>query len=267
MTGQFVTLLAAFMLLAVIIIVLIRTTRLRIWQGVVLFILPLLLANLLWFSWLAPRQQQQAMLLQARMQLAQTPGYRVLEQQEPMLWQMLVKEMVHRLQKGESAEQAMGELRGWLTDVMNQRMAKADDATVHHYVSVAVQEMQALQQKDPLLCFRFLYPQVSGGVNLEQVLSPQLNQLDQQTTEQLLLNSTGNEVAIDQTQAHKDLQQVVTQLYSRWGDKLQQLNMPADTAVNRAGMCSMSIDLYSKILALPDKRAANLLRTMVSLSG
>ncbi|SUB15681.1 Uncharacterised protein [Pantoea agglomerans] len=54
---------------------------------------------------------------------------------------------------------------------------------------------------------------------------------------------------------------------SSGGDKLQQLNMPADTAVDRSSLCAMSIDLYSAILALPDKRAANLLRRMIALTG
>ncbi|WP_258576989.1 hypothetical protein [Candidatus Pantoea persica] len=56
-------------------------------------------------------------------------------------------------------------------------------------------------------------------------------------------------------------------LYKKWGYKLQQLNMPADTAVDHSSMCAMSINLYSAILALPDKQAANLLRKMVALSG
>lgn len=46
----FITL-AAFALLALIVIVLIKTTRLRLWQGLIIFLLPLILANLLWFSW------------------------------------------------------------------------------------------------------------------------------------------------------------------------------------------------------------------------
>ena len=45
MTSLWIVTLAAFALLALIIVVLIKTTRLRAWQGVVLFLLPLLLAE------------------------------------------------------------------------------------------------------------------------------------------------------------------------------------------------------------------------------
>lgn len=259
--------LAAFALLAVIIIVLIRTTALRLWQGLVLFLLPLILANMLWFSWLHPRQERQALETEVANQLSLAPGYRQLKTQEPALWQMLNRELLHKRMEGVPADQALGELRGWLMDLVNQRMARADDETLLNYLRVSVQEMQALQQPEPQRCFRFLYPQVNGGINLQQALSPELYQRDAQALDLLLQNSTGEERPVDQQGAQRDLQSVVEKLYGKWGDKLQQLNMPADTAVDRSAMCAMSIDLYSGILALPAKQSANLLRKMVSLTG
>lgn len=267
MLSLFPITLAAFVLLAIIIIVLVRTTSLRLWQGVILFLLPLVLANMLWFSWLHPRQERQALAQEVTTQLSLAPGYRLLKTQEPALWQLLNRELLHKRMEGVPAEQALGEMRGWLMDLVNQRMARADDETLVNYLRVSVEEMQALKQPEPQRCFRFLYPQVNGGINLQQVLSPELYQRDAQALDQLLQQSTGNDVPIDQALAQRDLQSIVEKLYGKWGDKLQQLNMPADTAVDRSAMCAMSIDLYSGILALPAKQAANLLRKMVSLTG
>ncbi|WP_312064043.1 hypothetical protein [Pantoea septica] len=267
MTSLWIVTLAAFVLLALIIVVLIKTTRLRAWQGMLLFLLPLLLANLLWFSWLKPQQQHAAQQQAAINYLVKMPGYRVLQTQEPALWQLLVQELQLRLRRGEAPQQAAGELRGWLADLINQRVMRAPDAAVVNYIRASVNVMQALGQRDPQLCFRFLYPQVSGGVNLAKTLSPTLNAQDAAAMEQLLLSSRGADLPVDQPQAQHDLQRIVADLYKKWGDKLQQLNMPADTAVDRSSMCAMSVDLYSAILALPDKHAANLLRRMVALSG
>ncbi|WP_312141013.1 hypothetical protein [Pantoea septica] len=267
MTSLWIVTLAAFVLLALIIVVLIKTTRLRAWQGMLLFLLPLLLANLLWFSWLKPQQQHAAQQQAAIDYLVKMPGYRVLQTQEPALWRLLVQELQLRLRRGEAPQQAAGELRGWLADLINQRVMRAPDAAVVNYIRASVNVMQALGQRDPQLCFRFLYPQVSGGVNLAKTLSPTLNAQDAAAMEQLLLSSRGADLPVDQPQAQHDLQRIVADLYKKWGDKLQQLNMPADTAVDRSSMCAMSVDLYSAILALPDKHAANLLRRMVALSG
>ncbi|XXN65716.1 hypothetical protein ACRQ84_09330 [Enterobacter ludwigii] len=267
MLSLFPITLAAFALLAIIIILLVRTTSLRLWQGVLLFLLPLMLANILWFSWLHPRQERQALVEEVTTQLSLAPGYRLLKIQEPVLWQLLNRELLHKRLEGVPADQALGDMRGWLMDFVNKRLTRTPDAAILNYVRVSVEEMRALQQQEPQRCFRFLYPQVNGGVNLQQVLSPELNQRDAEALETLLQQSTGKELPLDQTAAQRDLQSVVEKLYSKWGDRLQQLNMPADTAVDRSAMCAMSIDLYSGILALPDKQAANLLRKMVSLTG
>ncbi|MDZ7277772.1 hypothetical protein [Pantoea eucrina] len=259
--------LAALALLAGVIFLLVRTTSLRVWQGMVLFLLPLLLANVLWFSWLQPRQARQAMAQEVATQLSVTPGYRQLKTQEPALWQLLNRELLHKRQEGVPADRALGELRGWLLDLVNQRMARADDETLINYLRVSVEEMRALQQASPQQCFRFLYPQVSGGINLQQALSPALWQRDVQALDQLLQNSTGAPRPIDQALAQRDLQRIVSTLNGQWGDKLQQLSLPADTAVDRGALCAMSIGLYQGILALPAKQAANVLRKMVSLTG
>ncbi|BAN97008.1 hypothetical protein E05_22420 [Plautia stali symbiont] len=125
----------------------------------------------------------------------------MLKVQEPALWQLLNRELQHKLAEGVPAEQALGDMRGWLIDLVNQRMACASDAAIINYIRVSVQDTQR--------CFRFLYPQVSGGVNLQQVLSPELNQRDGEALEALLQNSTGDELAVDQPQAQRDLQRVV----------------------------------------------------------
>ena len=267
MTLLFISVLAAFALLALVIMMLVRTTALRAWQGVLLFILPLVAANLIWFSWLHPRQAEKMQMEAVAQQLSAAPGYRLLKVQEPELWQLLNRELRHKLQQGVSAEQALGDLRGWLTDIVNKRMTRASDDAVIAYVQVSVEEMQALQQQSPQRCFQFLYPQVSGGINLQEVLTPALYQRDGHALEALLLSSQGAEQQTDQTLARRDLREIVDRLYGKWGNKLQQLNQPADTAVDRSALCAMSIDLYSAILALPAKRAAGLLRNMVHSNG
>ncbi|KKB03766.1 hypothetical protein [Pantoea anthophila] len=267
MNGLLFITLAAFALLALIIIVLIKTTRLRLWQGLVLFLLPLILANLVWFSWVAPHRLQASQHEQAVKQLATMPGFRVLQTQEPALWLLLTQELTRRIRAGEPAEQATGELRGWLIEVINQRLMRGTDQAVVNYIRVSVEEMKALNRLDPGLCFRYLYPQVSGGINLLTTLPPSLNRKEADAMEQLLLNSPPPDQPLDKPLAQADLQNIVGRLYQQWGEKLQQLNMPADTAVDRSSLCAMSIDLYSAILALPDKRAANLLRRMIALTG
>lgn len=200
---------------------------------------------------------------QALARFAALPGYRLLKQQEPQLWQEVSESFAQSIAKGHSQEQAMGEVRGQLTELVNLRIVKADDSTVTRYIAVAVSEMQALNKISAESCYRFLYPQVSGGINIGTMLSPQMNQADQQALEQLFLHSQGADKPRDITGAHKALNDVVKILYPQWGEQLQQLNQPEDTATDHQKLCVMSIDLYQTILKFPQPKAANLIRQMV----
>ncbi|WP_241624185.1 hypothetical protein [Rosenbergiella epipactidis] len=200
---------------------------------------------------------------QALAQFAALPGYRLLKQQEPQLWHEVRESFLHSLAAGHSQQQAIGEVRGQLTELVNLRIVKADDRAVTNYITVAVQEMQALNTVSAESCYRFLYPQVSGGVNIGTLLSSQMNQADQQALEQLFLHSLGSDRTRDIKAAHNALNEVVKRLYPHWGNQLQQLNQPEDLATDHQKLCVMSIDLYRTILKLPQPEAANLIRQMV----
>ena len=83
---------------------------------------------------------------QALAQFAALPGYRLLKQQEPQLWQEVSESFMQSLAAGHSQQQAIGEVRGQLTELVNLRIVKADDRAVTGYIAVAVQEMQALNK-------------------------------------------------------------------------------------------------------------------------
>lgn len=194
---------------------------------------------------------------------AALPGYRLLKHQEPQLWHEVNESFMHSIAEGHTLEQAVGEVRGQLTELVNLRIVKADDDAVIGYIVVAVQEMQALNKISAESCYRFLYPQVSGGVNIGTLLSPQMNRADQEALEALFLHSQDSDRPRDINAAHNALNEVVKKLYPQWGNQLQQLNQPEDLATDHQKLCVMSIDLYRAILKLPRPEAANLIRQMV----
>ncbi|AUX94292.1 hypothetical protein [Mixta gaviniae] len=214
-----------------------------------------------------PEQQLQARIEAAQQQMQRLPGYRLVQQQEPALWRQLNAELAAEIRDGASPSQATGASRAMLADLLNQRIGRAGDAAINHYISVSLQQMESLRARNVQLCFRFLFPQVGGGVNLNDALPQSLVQADLRGIDQLLRDSTGPEQPIDLRAAHQHLNDVVQQLYLKWGSDLQWLNAPADAHVNRQKMCDMTIDLYRAILALPHKQSANVLRMMLSANA
>ncbi|WP_241609539.1 hypothetical protein [Rosenbergiella australiborealis] len=211
----------------------------------------------------ATYKPHQAVEQQAYERFTHLPGYRLIKQQDPELWHDLSETFRRSFAEDASFQKAVGEVRGQLTALVNLRIVKADDTTVTNYIAVAVQQMQALNNISAESCFRFLYPQVSGGVNIGVLLSPEMNDADQQALEALFTHSLGHDYPRDVAAAHASLSQVVSELYPQWGNQLQQLNQSEDLATDHQKLCIMSIDLYRTILKLPKPAAANLIRQMV----
>ena len=241
----------------------VRKSRLSLAGGILLTVLPVIAGNLYWFYACKPARDLQRQEQHALAEMASLPGYRILKVQEPGLWRMLQQAFLRSVREGNSAPVALGQLRGMLVDVINQRIGRASDDAVIHYVSMSVDEMKTLDHLSSDACFRFLYPQVEGGVNLMQLLPPALNTEDAQAMEVLLLNSQGPDKPLNKPLATETLKEVVNTLYPRWGDRLRQLNEPGDTSSDHQALCHMTIDFYQTILSLPPVQSVNLLRMMV----
>lgn len=263
MTETLLPSVVSLIILGLLLTVIVRKTRLSLVAGILLTVIPVAAGNLWWFYAYKPQHDAELLAQHSLAELSALPGYRVLKQQEPKLWAVLQQSFLHSISQGMSMPLAVGQLRGMLADVVNQRIGRASDQAVINYVTVNVDEMIALEKISPEYCFRFLYPQVEGGVNLMQVLPPSLNDRDSVAMEQLLLTSEGPDKPLNKTLASDTLKQVVGTLYSRWGDKLKQLNEPGDTSSDHQSLCAMTIDLYQTILKLPAPQSANLLRMMV----
>ena len=263
----------AFLLSALLLAALLLACSFLYWRGQLSARRALMLAAasvMIFSAWsgyrlvIVPEMRLQTRIEATQQQLALLQGYRIVAQQEPALWRQLNAELAAQLRAGVAPSLAVGHLRAMLNDLLNQRIGRASDSAVNGYIAVSLAQMQSLRARDIQLCFRFLFPQVSGGVNLPQLLPAPLIQQDRLAIEALLQNSVGPERVVDLPAAHHDLNLIVQRLYATWGDDLQWLNAPADAHVNRQKMCDMTIDLYRAILALPARQSANVLRMMLS---
>ncbi len=257
----------ALLLLSLLAFWLVRRAKISRWLALLLVAVPLVAGNVVWLRWVQPQQQLAARVDAAQQQLATMLVYRTIKEQQPALYKQLNDELVNAVRDGEDADQAIAQLRPMLADLLNQRVGRAQDETVINYIQLSVRQMQSLRQISGELCFQFLFPQLSGEVNTIARLPAQLQQQDLQQIDALLVASTGPEIAVDLSAARKSMQGIVGTLYEKWGSKLQLLNAPTDVNVEHNDMCDMTIDLYSAILALPPKQAANVLRMMLGASG
>ncbi len=236
-------------------------------MAVLLFALPLLVGNLYYYGWMAPRQQQQAAVAAAQDRLATLPVWRTLQKQQPALYRQANDQLLRDLAAGVPLPQAIDRLRPLSADLLNQRINAARDEDLLRYMHISLEEMKAMRQIGADACFRFLFPQVKGGINLSDVLPKTLTDSELLAMDTLFQHSDGADQPMDLAQGRVKLQGVVRTLYGRWGSDLQTLNTPAEAGVDEARLCDMTIDLYQSVLALPDKDSANVLRIIISGTG
>ncbi|WP_456311441.1 hypothetical protein [Serratia proteamaculans] len=235
--------------------------------AILLFSVPLLVGNLYYYGWVSPAREKQAEIDAAAAHLAQLPVWRTVKTQQPLLYQQAHDELIAQLEAGIPLQQAVEHLRPLVADLLNQRINAARDQDLISYMQVSLEQMRQIRQRGPEQCFRFLFPQVKGGVNVSELVPKTLTERELQAMDVLLKHSNGAEQPIDLKQGRVQLQAVVRQLYARWGSDLQTLNTPAEAGVNEGKLCDMTIDLYQSVLALTGKDSANVLRIIISGTG
>ncbi|MEJ4045068.1 hypothetical protein [Erwinia sp. SLM-02] len=251
----------------VVIALLVKRGSLGKISALLLLVVPLVAGNLYYFRWMAPQQAETARLDAAQQKLAMQPVWRTIKTQQPALYRQASDELLSGLHRGLTEQQAFDRLRPLAADLLNQRINSAADDDLTGYMKVSLEEMKQLRQQSADRCFRFLFPQVRGGVDIAELLPPSLVESEMQAMDRLLINSGGGDRVVDLPRGRKQLQSVVKTLYGKWGSDLQTLNTPAEAGVDESKLCDMTIDLYKSVLALADKDSANVLRIIISGTG
>lgn len=231
--------------------------------AVMLAVVLIFAGNYYYFAMKVPRQQREARMTAAQQHFSALPVYRTLKAQQPSLYQKLDREYLAAIEEGSSEDQALERLRPMLSDLLNQRISSASDEALHRYMAVSLEEMQTLRQQNVELCFKFLFPQVSGGVNTAEILPAALRNKEMEAMDYFLQNSRGAEQSGNVESSRADLQKIVRTLYSKWGSALQTMNSPAEPGADKTKLCEMTIDLYQSVLALPVNNSAGVLRIIL----
>ncbi|WP_042958748.1 hypothetical protein [Erwinia tasmaniensis] len=232
-------------------------------MAILLFMLPVLVGNIGYYRWVAPQRQQEAGIEYARTQMASLPVWRTIRLQQPALYQQASDRLIDHLRQGMPFRQAVELLRPMAADLLNQRINTARDRDLIAYMQVSLEEMKQVRQRSSAQCFRFLFPQVKGGVNIGELLPQDLIARDLSAMDTLLQHSDDGAPPVESSRGRQQLQKVVQALYSRWGSDLQTLNTPGEPGADETKLCDMTIDLYQSVLALTDNDSASVLRMII----
>ena len=128
----------ALLVLSLLALLLVKKGKIGSLSALLLVIIPLAIGNGFWLGWVYPQQKQQqlqaANIAGAQEQLAATPPYRTIRQQQPALYKQINDQLVAAVRAGSDPTKAIGQLRPLVAELLNQRIGRADDDSIINYM-------------------------------------------------------------------------------------------------------------------------------------
>jgi hypothetical protein len=190
------------------------------------------------------------------------PAFNSIKKYEPETYQTLVKSMIEASSKGYSQQQAIDLARSQISGLIKSRLPHAADEAIVNYMNVMVTEMVELQAQGNGLCYKFLFPQVGGGVDGRKVFSEEIQKKDLMALDEIIKTSNAKKVIPSENEVMPHIEPVFGSLYSKFGDDVSIIDNPTVGDVDREKLCTITIELYSEIIKLPQEQAASALRWM-----
>ena len=173
------------------------------------------------------------------------PAWQVIKEQEPALHQRILDQMAALQKAGEPEQQIIDTIQPQILHLQLSRLQNAPDA-----------------------CFRFLYPMVKGGINPMRMLDKDLMTRRMQADADMMRAAYGKNrhtvTPAEREAAVEDVRPIMKQLADKYGEDIQLLQMPEKAVGKEKLSCDMVQEMWAKVLALPEQKAARVIRLAVS---
>lgn len=151
-----------------------------------------------------------------------------------------------------------------VAEVVSQRLPRASDDALLNSIRLTLDQMKHLHARGDNSCFRFLFPNVDGGIQAQQVFSAALIARDQESTRMLLSTYDASRAIPTEAEAMEFLRPIYAGLFESHGEEaLNALSNAATQDVDRSLVCELSIDIYARVMALDEQDAVTTLRWML----
>ncbi|CNK89025.1 topoisomerase IV subunit A subunit [Yersinia enterocolitica] len=156
-------------------------------------IIPIIVGNIIYYHYINPNGLRSTDRAQIERSFEGYPVFQTLKQQEPALYNQLIDNFLKSKKEGHSEQQLIDEMKQTVSGLIVQRIRHAPDKDVIDYMNIILEELRYYQanNRSEHLCFKALFPQVSGGVNATKALPKELQLRDLDSINRLFKASSG----------------------------------------------------------------------------
>jgi len=202
----------------------------------------------------------------ARSALLQQPVYHVIRKHEPQLFDKIVEEY-KVFERNESRREDFVNFSNYeISLAATQHLAHASQESVLALVRDMVSTARKLETQPGDTCFRYWFPLVSGPPDVAKVIDAKSQAHTLELMGEVIRSAEENPVPLPEGGNVKDnLANVINATYEQYGADAQMMAHADDERVDRTKVCTITISVYDRILGLPPKQAAELIRAMTQV--
>jgi hypothetical protein len=197
------------------------------------------------------------------------PWFRTLRELEPKLYAKMIDDFGAAIKSGKSEGEAMSVAWASAVGVIEKYFpAASDDALLSLLRNEWIAILSNYRTSNSRACIAVLGGSPDSNVNFARAFPD----WDMSRTLVILENvmRTGASkipVPIDKGAASDDLQRIVKSLTGKYGNDLQLLDKEREWMDNSQRVCDMLLAMYQQIASLPNERAANVVRYLVTVNS
>jgi hypothetical protein len=214
--------------------------------------------------------------LRIEAEIKKNPMYAAVEQFAPSDAKALWAFLGSRMARGETLSQALLEARTFLTRAINERLGFADQKSRLVWGRVALDTLEELQARDPVLCYRFMATQTLDEQESIHALSEENTAAFQAAVVQLYQASNAGvqrrgladgDVRVDFNDAAREFGAIQADIEQEFGksaaDVVGHKELPQTPAVSPDVACSARIFQLQAILKRPQGKAAMMIDSVL----
>ncbi len=196
--------------------------------------------------------------------LSNIPAYQTLRQYDPVFYDGLISTYKQLVGQDLTDKQVNDALRAKQAELMEQLLPGVSDEAIIAYARLIVDQLDELQLDGTEPCLTLLIPQSSPG-NTSPIYSEITKGRELDTLDIVLRTYDADRQLPTEKDVWPDLGPIFEELFDEFGaDNVAAMENSFDPSVDRGLVCNVTRALYSGILKLPERNAANAMRWLLS---
>ena len=198
--------------------------------------------------------------------LLEQPVYRVLKKHEPAVFDTLVEEYKVYQRDETRRENFVNLANSEISLTATRNLAHASQESVLALVKDMIATARIMQKAPGDTCFRYWFPLVDGPPDVAKFIDAKSQAHTLELMGEVIRSAEENPVPLPEAgNVKENLANVINATYEQYGADAQMMAHADDERVDRSKVCTITISVYDRILALQPTQAAELIRAMTQV--